>query len=74
MIKISPGFLLQARVLIMLRPDCWSVLGLRFYACTRCETVYAEPVAPTPCPTCGGEKPRDITGRLEGDSYFFDAR
>jgi rubrerythrin len=47
------------------------VLGLRFYACSQCNTVHAEPMAPAACPTCDAGEPQEITDRLQTDPYFF---
>jgi len=44
--------------------------GLLFLACDRCETVHAEPFAPTQCRWCGEDALVDITGRVQDDRYF----
>lgn len=47
-----------------------SVLGLRFYACRTCDTVYAGPDEPPECSRCCDTDLREITDRLQTDSYF----
>jgi hypothetical protein len=46
------------------------VLGFRFFACDRCETVYASPAAPAVCDRCDGGRLTDITDTLRNDAYF----
>ena len=45
------------------------MLGLRFFACERCETVYANPPAPPQCHRCDVCL-REITDSLQDESYF----
>lgn len=45
------------------------MLGLRFFACERCETVYANPPDPPHCDRCDTPL-REITERLQEDAYF----
>jgi len=47
------------------------MLGLRFFACERCETVYASPNTPPYCDDCDGTTFRELTRRLQDDSYFL---
>jgi rubrerythrin len=54
-----------------LAPGGLVVPGLRFYVCPQCDTVHAEPMPPTVCPTCRTGEPREITDRLQTDRYFF---
>lgn len=49
------------------------MLGLRFFECRWCETVYAGPDAPPHCTGCAGEAFTELTGRLQGDTYFSSA-
>ena len=46
------------------------VLGLRFFGCQRCDTVYAGPEPPPRCTNCAGDEFAELTGRLQGDTYF----
>jgi hypothetical protein len=48
------------------------VLGLRFFVCAGCGTVYADPEEP-PGPGCDCDVPQlsEITGRLGADTYFL---
>jgi hypothetical protein len=46
------------------------MLGLRFYACDRCDAVHADLAAPPWCSRCDGDRFREITGRLQADAYF----
>jgi hypothetical protein len=56
--------------LIRRRPEGEIMLGLRFYACDRCGTVHADLTAPERCHRCHDGPLREITGRLQADSYF----
>ncbi len=47
------------------------MLGLRFFECRRCATVYAGPEAPPRCDDCPGEEFAELTGRLQADTYFW---
>jgi PHP family Zn ribbon phosphoesterase len=50
--------------------------GLRFVACDRCETVFAQPspsASTDRCDVCDGGHLKEITGRLGGDDYFTSA-
>ncbi len=47
------------------------VLGLRFFVCERCETVHASPDEPPRCRDCGVGTFREITHRLQADTYFL---
>jgi hypothetical protein len=49
------------------------VLGLRYYACDRCETVFADVETPPRCGRCAAEGLREITRDLQGDDYFWRA-
>lgn len=46
------------------------MLGLRFYVCAGCDTVYADTEEP---PGCDCESPRlsELTDRLRADTYFL---
>jgi rRNA maturation endonuclease Nob1 len=46
------------------------VLGLRFFACNRCDTVFADPERPLRCDSCGGDALEEITDKLQADTYF----
>jgi len=46
------------------------VLGLRFFGCQRCDTVYAGPEPPPRCTDCAGDEFAELTERLQGDTYF----
>jgi hypothetical protein len=48
------------------------VLGLRYVACERCETVYAVPAEPPTCRRCGAATLVDVTDRLRDGAYFVD--
>ena len=45
------------------------MLGLRFFACPRCETVYALPEEER-CQRCGDVRLDEITRTMWDDSYF----
>jgi hypothetical protein len=49
------------------------VLGLRYYACGRCDAVHADVAAPTACGRCGRRGTDgfdDVTATLQDASYF----
>jgi formate dehydrogenase maturation protein FdhE len=46
------------------------VLGLRFFACSQCDTVYAVVEDPTGCSECERGSLEEITRRMCGDAYF----
>ncbi|WP_267641316.1 hypothetical protein [Haloarchaeobius amylolyticus] len=46
------------------------MLGLRYFACAGCETVFALPEAESRCPRCDAAGLEEITDRLDGDVYF----
>jgi hypothetical protein len=47
------------------------VLGLRFFVCDGCKTVHASPDEPPGCRDCEGRRLREITHRLQADTYFL---
>jgi hypothetical protein len=49
---------------------CVRMLGLRFYECCGCATVYAVPDVPPLCSECEGSKFVDLTDQLQDDTYF----
>ncbi|WP_435319909.1 hypothetical protein [Haloarchaeobius sp. TZWSO28] len=49
------------------------MLGLRYFACPRCETVFAFPASESRCPSCDGGTLEEITNRLHDDAYFAPA-
>lgn len=49
---------------------CSCMLGLRFYECRRCATVYAVPDVPPSCSECKGHEFVDLTDQLQDDTYF----
>jgi rubredoxin len=46
------------------------MLGLRFFECRRCATVYAGPDAPPYCSDCPGHEFAELTDRLRTEAYF----
>ena len=50
------------------------MLGLRFFECRRCATVYAGPDAPPRCDDCAGEEFVELTGRSQAEAYFAGRR
>ncbi len=46
------------------------MLGLRYYACQRCETVFALPDPPTVCGRCGAETVGELRRDDTAASYF----
>lgn len=46
------------------------MLGLRYYACQRCETVFALPDPPTACGRCGAETVDELRPDTTAASYF----
>lgn len=46
------------------------MLGLRFYVCAGCETVYAAAEEPPGC-DCAAPQLSEITDRLQADTYFL---
>lgn len=52
------------------RPFLSSVLGLQFFACRRCETVYADPEEPPRCDNCGNGTFEEITPGVQAEAYF----
>jgi hypothetical protein len=47
------------------------MLGLRYYACDRCDAVHASPAVPPWCSRCDGRSLREITRDLQADAYFW---
>jgi hypothetical protein len=47
------------------------MLGLRFFACDRCETVHAAPETSPSCSNCEGGPLREITNELQADTSFW---
>lgn len=47
------------------------MLGPRFFLCTRCETVYANPPS-RQCDRCDDAGLREITPALQDEPYFTD--
>lgn len=45
-------------------------LGLRYFACDRCETVFALPDAPTECGRCAATPVRELRDVRGPDPYF----
>ena len=46
------------------------MLGLRFFACEECETVFAGPEKPPWCDSCDGDSFEEITHRLQANAYL----
>lgn len=46
------------------------MLGLRYFACERCGTVYASPEAPSDCAACDGTRFAELTGSSGAEAYF----
>lgn len=46
------------------------VLGLRFFVCTACETVFAGAAEPTACSKCDAGRFEELTGALQHEPYF----
>jgi formate dehydrogenase maturation protein FdhE len=46
------------------------MLGLRFYECRSCATIYAVPDVPPSCSKCEGSEFVDLTDQLQDDTYF----
>ncbi|WP_299235348.1 hypothetical protein [Natronomonas sp.] len=46
------------------------MLGLRYFACERCETVVAEVEAPVACRECGASEIGELTGEGSASEYF----
>jgi len=46
------------------------VLGLRYYRCVTCETVYADLTEPPVCDDCDAKLFEELTDRLGADAYF----
>lgn len=46
------------------------MLGMRFFACSGCETVYAGPEPPHRCDDCHSGSLEEISDKLRGDAYF----
>ena len=46
------------------------MLGLRFFACIQCDTVYAVVEDPIGCDVCDDGSFEEITRRMHGDAYF----
>lgn len=49
------------------------MLGLRFFACDGCDTVYSGVEPPERCDDCGRVSPEEISDRLRKDAYFCRA-
>ena len=46
------------------------MLGVRFFACEGCDTVYAGVEPPERCGDCGSVSIEEISDRLRADTYF----
>jgi len=46
------------------------MLGLRFFECRQCGTVFAGPDTPPYCDSCDGVRVTEITDSLQADTYF----
>jgi len=46
------------------------MLGLRFFVCQECETVFAEPEAPSDCTCSSHDSIEEITADLQTEPYF----
>jgi hypothetical protein len=46
------------------------VLGVRYFACGRCETVVADVKAPIACCECGASEIEEIAGEGAASEYF----
>lgn len=44
--------------------------GLRFFACNRCDTVYADLEAPPQCSGCPHSQFEEITQSVQAEPYF----
>ncbi|WP_411963480.1 hypothetical protein [Haloferax sp. YSMS24] len=49
------------------------MLGLRFFACRRCDTVVSVPDVPSRCETCEATSLEEITQELGDYAYFVAA-
>jgi formate dehydrogenase maturation protein FdhE len=49
------------------------MLGLRYFACQHCETVYALPEVPDQCGNCGRHTLADLSGAGGAEQYFAPA-
>lgn len=49
------------------------MLGLRFFACSGCETVYADVERPARCPRCGREPVEELAPESGAVDYFTDS-
>jgi hypothetical protein len=50
------------------------VLGLDFYECRQCATVYAGPTPPPFCSDCGDDEFEELAGDLRREPYFWRRR
>jgi hypothetical protein len=55
---------------LVVAPLSSRVLGIRFFECRRCATVYAGPEVPSSCSECNGREFVDLTDQLQADTYF----
>lgn len=46
------------------------MLGLRYFVCQRCETVFGLPGPPTECGRCGHERLSELSGDGDAAAYF----
>ncbi len=58
-----PGFIFR-------RHEQVPVLGLRFFACDGCDTVYADIEEPPRCRNCGGETVDELGSGTQAAEYF----
>jgi len=49
------------------------MLGLRFFGCSRCGTVFAAPEEPVACAECSDGDIEELTDDLRADAYFTRA-
>jgi len=47
------------------------VLGLRYFVCNGCETVYADVERPLPCDVCDDESIEQIGPETQAVNYFI---
>jgi hypothetical protein len=56
--------------LLRVAPRYSPVPGIRFFACDRCDTVYADPGRPRWCDRCADARLVEITGDVQSAAYF----
>jgi hypothetical protein len=70
MVTSAPLPIRTERTAFVVSEPTAAVLGLRFFTCLACDTVYAAPDEPPWCDACDDGVVEEITDRVQSDPYF----